>query len=253
MQLPALMECRTLSLLEKYMQKMGFNESHQFSACHHTDIKDGDHLHLVINRVDSKGKALNDFQEKKRSQQACREIEKEMGLTQLKDHQQQADGKMNTIKAKLHESIAEAKANGGSIEQLKASLEKRGLELKLHVQSTGRIQGASISDIESGKTWKMSEVYGGKGGFKGIQNELAGKSFEKKAIKTPSHEKSNPLIHSQGSGSNGQTQIPSGGIDSGLIEGAETKEEVEYLIYLKNQQQSKSGGMQAKLGREMER
>ena len=111
----------------------------------------------------------------------------------------------------------------------------------------------SWQDIESGKTWKMSEVYSGKGGFKGVQNELAGKAFEKKAIKTPAHEKSNPHIHSQGSGSNGQTQIPSGGIDSGLIEGAASKKEVEYLIYLKNQQQSKSGGMQAKLGREMER
>lgn len=155
---------------EKYMQKMGFNETHQFAATRHTDKEHGDHIHIVINRVDGSGKLDKDFQQHRRSQQACREIEIEMGLQRLEDHTIQNDGRMNEIKDHLRESMAESRGKG--LDALKESLSQRGYELKLHTQSTGRIQGASIQAKGDGKTWKLSDLK--TGGLRAVQNELKG-------------------------------------------------------------------------------
>lgn len=127
---------------EKYMQKMGFNETHQFAATRHSDKEHGDHIHIVINRVDLNGKLDKDFQQHRRSQQACRQIEKEMGLQRLENHEIQSGGRMSEIEKHLRESIAESRGKG--LDALRESLTQRGYDLKLHIQSTGRIQGASI-------------------------------------------------------------------------------------------------------------
>lgn len=157
---------------ESYMQKMQFNDTHQYAATRHTDKAQGDHIHIVINRVDSDGKTWKDSNEKFRSQKACREIEKEFGLQRLEDHQVQNGGRMNQVKTELQAAISESK--GKDLDSLKKSLEARGYELKLHVQSTGRIQGASLQVKSDGKTWKMSEIKAG--GLRSVQKELAGES-----------------------------------------------------------------------------
>lgn len=154
---------------EKYMHKMQFNDTHQFAATRHTDKIDGDHIHIVINRVDGNGKLDKDFQLNRRSQQACREIEKEMGLQRLEDHQIQDSGRMNKVKSDLRDSIKESR--GKDLNALKESLEKQGYDLKLHSNSGG-VYGASIQAKADGKTWKMSEIKSG--GLKQVQKELAG-------------------------------------------------------------------------------
>ena len=40
----------------------------------------------------------------------------------------------------------------------------------------------------------MSEVYGGKGGFKGVQSELSGKDFDMKKDFKPKHAKPNSQL-----------------------------------------------------------
>lgn len=154
---------------EKYMQKMGFKETHQFAATRHTDKIDGDHIHIVINRVDSNGKAWSDSKDQARSQQACREIEGEMGLQRLENHEIQDGGRMNEVKSDLRDSIKECRGKG--LDSLKESLEKRGYDLKLHSNSGG-VYGASIQAKSDGKTWKLSEIKSG--GLKSVQKELVG-------------------------------------------------------------------------------
>lgn len=170
---------------EKYMQKMGFNETHQFAATRHTDKIDGDHIHIVINRVDSSGKAWSDSKDQARSQQACREIEAEMGLQRLENHEIQNYGRMNQVKSELRDSIKECQGKG--LDALKESLEKRGYDLKLHSNSGG-IYGASIQAKSDGKTWKLSEVK--TGGLKSVQKDLAG-GIEQTAYKKPKVAKMN--------------------------------------------------------------
>jgi hypothetical protein len=152
---------------EKYRDKMGFIDN-QFACTRHTDKTHGDHVHIVINRVNTNGQLNKDFQEKRRAQEACRAIEKEMGLERLEDHQITADGRMSQVKNDLRDSIREAKDKG--LGGLSDSLKKRNYELKLHVQSTGRVQGASIKSLEDGKTWKMSQVQ--EGGLKAVEKQL---------------------------------------------------------------------------------
>jgi hypothetical protein len=154
---------------KSYMQKMGFNE-HQYVMTRHTDKEHGDHIHIVTNRADSHGKAWSDSNDQRRAQQACREIEKEFGLQRLEDHEIKSDGRMNDIQKHLRESIAESRGKG--LNALRESISRRGYELKLHTQSTGRVQGASIKSLEDGKTWKLSELK--PGGLRAVQSELNG-------------------------------------------------------------------------------
>lgn len=217
-------------ICSKYLKKMGFS-TNQYAATRHFDKADGDHIHIVINRVQSNSKITNDFQEKKRSQQACREIEVEMGLQQLETHQNSASGRMLGVKTSLFQSIYES--HGKTTNELKASLINRGYELILHIQSSGRIQGASIKSIEDGKTWKLSELI--KGGYKGLVNQL-----ENRSIETVHHRQSNrmSLITSAHTTTKRIVNSSTTSITDGMIEGAD-KDTADYLIYLKKQQDSK--------------
>lgn len=227
---------------EKYRQKMGF-EDNQFAATRHFDKKEGDHIHIVINRVSTDNKLNKDFQEKRRSQTACREIEKEMGLERLEDHQISSDGRMNQVKNDLQDSINDAKGKG--LDGLSDSLKNRGYELILHTQSTGRVQGASLKSLVDGKTWKVSEVQ--KGGLKSVEKQLAGEQYLNKTASLHK-QKSNFDPHNKRHNINNLTDksgkvalnINSSNITSSMIAGAD-KDTAEYLIYLKKLHESKRG------------
>jgi hypothetical protein len=76
-----------LEIADRYLEKMGYGDCPR-TVFQHTDTKH-DHIHIMVSTIDNNGKRVNDHYEKKRSFQAAREVEKEMGLTELKKGQQQ--------------------------------------------------------------------------------------------------------------------------------------------------------------------
>lgn len=63
----------------EYLERMGYKDT-QYLITRHLE-KDNPHIHIIVNLVNDKGKRINDFQERRRSVKACREITEQRGYT----------------------------------------------------------------------------------------------------------------------------------------------------------------------------
>lgn len=142
-------------------------EKHQHVITRHLDAQH-DHIHIVVNRVGSDGKAWSDSNDRARVHQASRAMEKELGLQPVKGRELARDGRFEKTRADLRDSV---KAAGGrGLDGFKSEMGKRGYDVIENRQATGRLSGLSIQSREDGKTWKASELQ--KGGARGITAQL---------------------------------------------------------------------------------
>lgn len=151
-----------------YMKEMGLDQDrHQYTLTRHSDTEH-DHVHLTINRIDSKtGKAWSDSNDRKRSHEACRRVEKRLGLESTREATK--GGRFEQTKADLNDSVKAARGKG--LEGLKAEMKVKGYTITVNEsKTTGRISGISIKSNSDGKVWKASELR--KGGYKGMENQL---------------------------------------------------------------------------------
>lgn len=135
-------------------------QDNQFALVRHTDSKH-DHAHLIIERVDSTGKAWNDKFERTRVHSAMRVVEKEVGLEKFSEHKSTKDGRFERTKSDFKDSIKGA--GGKGLDGFKSEMNSRGYDVIENRQSTGRLAGLSIKAQEDGKTWKASELQRGGG------------------------------------------------------------------------------------------
>lgn len=217
-----------------YLKEMQL-EGHQFVLTLHNDAKH-QHCHLVINRVNEKGRLANDSNDRRRSLAACRIVEKEMSLKVIdKDYQKENAGRFDDVK----KDLAVAIELSSSTAQLREYLKANGYNLILNEsKTTGRISGASLQALSDNKIWKMSELK--KGGWSSVEKSL-NKNIEKESssIRANASSHNNSDQHSSaGSTNTNSININTNSISSGLIESA-SKEEAEYLVYLKKKQQIK--------------
>lgn len=73
-----------IRISDKYMEKMGYKDQ-PYIIYKHWDI-DREHIHIVSSRIKENGEKIPDSYDYERSVLACRELEKEYGLKQIKDH-----------------------------------------------------------------------------------------------------------------------------------------------------------------------
>ena len=78
-----------VEIAQEYMQKMGYGDQ-PFIVYLHEDIERR-HIHIVSLRVDENGKKINHNFERRRSMDACRELEQKYGLIPA-DQKQRQDG-----------------------------------------------------------------------------------------------------------------------------------------------------------------
>ncbi len=142
-----------LEIAREYLRKMGLKR-HQYIVVRHKDQKHK-HLHIIANRVGFRGEVASDKWYKNRTAQVCGELEKQFGLTVAREQynaQEQTKDKIppkHQTKIEIREAIRESLNNGtGSINQLKKELAEQGIETRLQVQSTGRINGISFRKNE---------------------------------------------------------------------------------------------------------
>jgi len=74
-------------LAADYMEKLGYKDQ-PYIVFKHNDI-DREHIHIVTVRVDEYGKKINDSFQKRRSMDACRELEIKYGLKQVTEEAKQ--------------------------------------------------------------------------------------------------------------------------------------------------------------------
>ncbi len=161
-------------LAETYLQGLGYDESQWVLVRHHDTAHD--HVHAIANRVDSHGKRVPDFQERKRGEAIVRELEREMGLTLVtpsREGRRRAPGRGElaafertgevSVKARLQEHVDLAARGGPGLAEFAERLSLQGVGVRAHVASTERLSGLSFelegvsckgSDLGRGYSWR---------------------------------------------------------------------------------------------------
>jgi hypothetical protein len=161
-------------LAERYLQGLGYGESQWVLVRHHDTAHD--HVHILANRVDSHGKRVPDFQERKRGEAIVRELEREMGLTPVapsREGRRRAPGRGElaafertgevSVKARLQEHVDLAARGGPGLAEFAERLSLQGVGVRAHVASTERLSGLSFelegvsckgSDLGRGYSWR---------------------------------------------------------------------------------------------------
>ena len=147
-----------------FMKGIGVNpEKQAFLSVVHTE-KEHKHIHLIINRIDEKGKAIKDHHSVLKAQSAAHKIATERGLISAKDLMRANSSRkienQKEIKLKIsktHEDIMKMKPD--SLSKYQQYMKSLGnYEVKPTINKAGKIQGFRIKDIKSGQEFKMSEV-----------------------------------------------------------------------------------------------
>jgi hypothetical protein len=159
---------------EKYIEKMHLDDS-PWVAVRHRDT-DYDHIHIVASRIRNDGKLVDGSFERWRGLDVCRQIEREMNLTRLAparesfrrglDRRELAvfehTGRVS-VSARLQQHVAIAARGGPTASEWVARLEAQGVDVKLRIDSAGRVVGVSFaldgvalrgSDLGRAYTWR---------------------------------------------------------------------------------------------------
>jgi hypothetical protein len=131
----------------EYMEKMKIAGT-QFILVEHRD-KNHPHLHIIYNRVDNEGKTISDRFQKERNYKVCKEITLEYGYHLGKGKQQvnrqQLKG-ADKVRYELYDAIKSASPTAASWNELRARLERQGIETIFKYKSgTIEIQGVSFA------------------------------------------------------------------------------------------------------------
>ena len=137
-------------------------QTEQYIAFIHTE-KEHKHIHLILNRVQDSGKLINDNFIGKRAQHAAHRAALKHGLVSARDLKYQNQAKQaalnKNIKANIKKAHQEAVLqNPKNIQEYKALLLQKSIELIPTVNKQGTIQGYRFLDHNSSVNLKASEV-----------------------------------------------------------------------------------------------
>lgn len=121
-----------------YLAKMKIDAANtQWAVVRHYD-QDHPHCHLIINRITNDGKVLNDSKSFQRSEEACRDLEKEYGLlsaaqigiaNKLKEAQEGKLSTYDTARAYIHEAVARQLPAVTTVTELTTVLATEGITM----------------------------------------------------------------------------------------------------------------------------
>ena len=175
-----------LTLISQYMDKIGFTDC-QWVALKHIDTefegKPRPHYHIVANRVRQTDdhRVVTAWRDWRRSETAIRELEQEFNLTEITasweyEKRNIPNGEWQRIKReqslkmpvkiRMQELIDACAKGNPTMSEFLERLKQVGINGKIHVQSTGRIQGLTYSlDQETYSGTKLGKAYT----FNGVQ------------------------------------------------------------------------------------
>lgn len=146
-----------------FMREIGVNpEKQAFLAVVHTE-KNHKHIHLLINRIDEKNKAIKDNFSVLKAQNAAHKIATEKGLISARNVMNKKLEKViekdKETKAKILEAHAQVmKIKPQSISKYVEYMKSLGYEIKPTINKNEKLQGFRVKDIKSGQEYKLSEV-----------------------------------------------------------------------------------------------
>ncbi len=151
------------AITDDFLTDLNINpQTEQYIAFIHTE-KQHKHIHLILNRVKENGELINDNFIGKRAQHAAHRAALKHGLVSARDLKYQNQAKQaalnKNIKANIKKAHQEAVLqNPKNIQEYKALLLQKSIELIPTVNKQGTIQGYRFLDHNSSVNLKASEV-----------------------------------------------------------------------------------------------
>ena len=171
-------------IADRYMRDMGFAQS-QYALIRHDDA-DHQHVHIVANRVDIHGKTVSAQNDFRRSAKSLHDIERAFGLQPVNqpDGKKRKGGAKGPSRGELQmmlrtekpskkatlQTLVEAAAQGQpTMSEFVNRLQRDGVGVQCHIQSTGRISGISF---DHGNAVLKGSSLGKSYSFNGLQKHL---------------------------------------------------------------------------------
>lgn len=134
-------------LVNDYLQRMGYDDN-QFVAFRHYD-KEHPHVHVIMNRVNFKGKCTKDSHEKDKNVKVCKDLTKKFGLY-IASGKEAVKGQrlrtMDAIRYQMMHAVKESLQVSGNWKDFENELAKLGISLRFRYNTTTNgIEGISFT------------------------------------------------------------------------------------------------------------
>ena len=150
------------SLTDDYLKRMNLQD-HQHIAYLHLDTKQP-HVHVYINRIDSKGVAYNDSFISIKTQNIVNDLAKERGFVNAREkmiHKKEKEQThLKALKAEIflkHKEVLQQRPN--SVQDYIKAMDSKGLIIQPTLNSKKEIQGFRIIDRTTNSNFKASEIH----------------------------------------------------------------------------------------------
>ena len=134
-------------LANEYLQKMGYDDN-KFVAFRHYD-KEHPHIHIVVNRVNFKGKCTKDAHEKDKNVKVCKDLTQKYGLYIASGKEAvkvQRLRTMDAIRYQMMHAVKESLQISGNWKDFENELTKLGISLRFRYNTTTNgIEGISFT------------------------------------------------------------------------------------------------------------
>jgi len=152
-----------------YVEQMGFSES-SWVAYRHTDTGH-DHIHILANRVDFDGSAVDMWRSYQRGEDVCRQLEQEHGLVRVRPSREadkaaptrsefemyQRTGEVS-VKMDLQSRVDAASRRADTMGEYAKELEEEGVYMQLRRRDDGTPYGVSYVRGNDGEMMKGSDL-----------------------------------------------------------------------------------------------
>lgn len=149
---------------KSHLKNLGLSHN-QYIACVHKNTK-ATHVHIIANRINHQGKALNDSYIGFKAQNSAEKIALENGLKTAKEVRRDLHREKNVSKG-LNKSLKEEiyKAHNLSVKQSKTfprymkKMDEKGYRVVPSINKGGKLQGFRIEDKTTDLSFKASEIH----------------------------------------------------------------------------------------------
>jgi hypothetical protein len=142
------------AFLHKHLDNLGLRDNQWIASVHNST--DNQHIHIIANRINTQGKALDDSFISKKAQSSAEAIAKEYGLATANEISLSSNKNTKELRKQINQSILECKAKSRSFEEFSLLMKGKGYEVKPTYNKSGVMFGMRIEN--GGHSFKLSEI-----------------------------------------------------------------------------------------------
>ena len=140
----------------RHLKELGLDKNQYLMTLHQSTGKN--HIHIIANRIDEKGKAVKDNFISLRSQAVSEKIAKEYGLSTAKDMKKVNEIALQPTKDEIKKAHVFSVQNSRDFDHYKDLMHSKGIEIKPTINKSGELQWFRLLHKESGINFKASEI-----------------------------------------------------------------------------------------------